>query len=193
MDIIKHIENFQKKYPDISLIDLNNFLYDVGLMKNVNPTSIHLVRSFYDACDDGDINIIKKCISENMPITYYSNFIKINAVSHVAQRGHIDALDFFLKDSLIQNHAIHRKEANLNDLALEMFSYACENKILKTLNHLINEYNVENKVEIRDYIKTKCGEEMRRDIIGLIENKHLKYILELSLDNSTPQIKKLKV
>ena len=144
---------------------------------------------------DPELNLtIKDCLEKHVRINrdQYNS-----ALTDAITAGNLTVLKFFIEDPFINNNLLYKGQVSFETQKEELFNLAYYYKRKEIVAYLILEHNVELlskvKEELKKPQKAPDKEEFRQEVLFLIENKYLNYMLEMKLENKEEKRNKPKI
>jgi hypothetical protein len=156
-----------------------------------NP-DVEVNNKFNKACVEENIEGIKEGLSHFVPINYdsetdHDEFIEedTSVLTDMAMIGNLNTLRFFIEDEFINSHPFYRQQVNFEEVKGKVFRMAYRYSQTEVIQYLILEHDAEFTSEAQESMKLDYNDdlEFRKEVLRIIENKHLNYILELKLEN----------
>lgn len=144
---------------------------------------------FSNACSMGDIEKIKEGLE---------NFARINIdqdssyVRNAVITGNLKTLKFFVEDDFINKNSVYKDQVYFEGTKGVLFEDAFFFKQKEILEYLIVEHNAEMTDEAKKILKNDDSE-FKKEVMKIIENKFLKYLLDIQLKESVENKQKLKI
>lgn len=144
---------------------------------------------FSNACSMGDIEKIKEGLK---------NFARIhidtdsNYVSNAAMSGNLTTLKFFVEDDFIKYNPVYENQVNFENTKGKLFEDAFFYQQKEILEYLIIEHNAELTKEAKNILK-KDDSDFKKEVMQIIENKFLNYLLDIQLKESVETKQKFKM
>ena len=153
-----------------------------------------LIKKFEEACYNTDIETIKECLNKYVRINH--NEYK-SALTEAITVGDLKVLKFFIEDPFINNNLLQKSQVSFETQKEELFNIAYYYKRKEIIEYFILEHNLELLPKVKEELKkTKKDldeENFRQEILFLIENKYLNYMLEMRLENKEEKRNKPKI
>jgi hypothetical protein len=157
---------------------------------------------FNKACIEENIEGIKEGLRHFVHINYnhetdHDEFIEddTSVLTDMAMIGNLNTLKFFIEDDFINNHQFYRQQVNFQEVKGKLFRMAYHYSQTEVIQYLIIEHDAEFTPEAQESMKLEYNDdlEFRKEVLRIIENKHLNYILELKLDNKNSNKTRYKI
>ena len=175
-------------------IDIEDESQMLPINRNIND----IVQSKFDeACSNVDIEGIKEGLKNLAHINRSSEF---GVLTDAAMVDNLEVLRFFIEDDFIKNNDFYRTQVDFHNQKGKLFSIAYFYDQPMVLEYLINEHNAEFTDKAKeilsrgdDFNHNDFLKEKKKQVISMIEKKHLSFMLEFDISNNETNNKKLKV
>lgn len=137
--------------------------------------------AFKKACTDENIEGIKEGLKKFARINYDAD---TSILTDMAIIGNLKALRFFIENDFIKHNQIYKKQVDFESTKGKIFEMAYFYQRREIVEYLIYEHNAELTPEGKAIIK-RDNKGFRKDVLAMIENKYLKFMLEMNLDSKT--------
>lgn len=153
-----------------------------------------LIKKFKAACYYTEIETIKDCLDKYARINHdqYDS-----ALTDAITAGNLTVLKFFIEDPFINNNLLYKGQVSFETQKEELFNIAYYYRRKEIIEYFILEHNLELLPKVKEELKKPQKEPhkevFRQEVLSLIENKYLNYMLEMKLENKEEKRNKPKI
>lgn len=137
---------------------------------------------FRIACTNGDIETIKICLKDFCQINFNENS---SGLTEAIRSDNLETLKFFIEDDFINRNPLYKNQVGFEYVKGQLFVEAYYYEKKDILQYLINEHHAETTVEAKTVLKDSRNDVLKAEVLTMIQNKHLNFMLEVKLQEKT--------